>query len=53
MRKGWKTRFEERKYFEERKEEREQKAAFFHMMREQMRQQWQIEMAKRTKNEIN
>lgn len=53
MRKGWKTRIDERRYFENKKDEREQKAAFFRMMREQLYQQMQMELATRTKHEIN
>lgn len=33
MRKGWKTRIEERRYFEEKKMEREAKIEFIKMMR--------------------
>lgn len=33
MRKGWKTRMDERQYFEEKREEREAKIAYMKMMR--------------------
>lgn len=36
MRKGWKTRIDERKYFEEKREERENKAALVKIMRLKM-----------------
>lgn len=53
MRKGWKTRIEERRYFEEKKEEREQKAMIFRMMQARFLQQMQAEMEQRDKHEIN
>jgi hypothetical protein len=53
MRKGWKTRIDERRYFENKKQERDEKAAFFRMVREQMYQHMQMELATRGKHEIN
>ena len=42
MRHGWKTRIEERKYFERKKQEREEKQAILEFMREKMEQQWEM-----------
>lgn len=39
MRKGWKTRIDERKYFENKQEEREAKAAFMQMARAKLTQE--------------
>jgi excinuclease UvrABC helicase subunit UvrB len=36
MKKGWKTRFDEREYFEQKKEVRENKRAFMEMVRRRM-----------------
>ena len=38
MRKGWKTRIDERRYFEDKLEEREAKAAFFKVMKMKIQQ---------------
>jgi hypothetical protein len=46
MRHGWKTRMDERRYFENKKRDREEKQAILEFMREKMEQQW--EMANRT-----
>ena len=48
MRKGWKTRIDERRYFENKKEEREEKSAVrqFVMQRMQADLQEQIAMMK-------
>jgi hypothetical protein len=53
MRKGWKTRMDERKYFEDKRDERDQKLQFFRMMRQHMYEQMQMDLATRSKNEIN
>jgi hypothetical protein len=53
MRKGWKTRIDERRYFENKKDERDQKIQFFRMMRQHMYEQMQMELATRSKHEIN
>jgi excinuclease UvrABC helicase subunit UvrB len=36
MKKGWKTRFDEREYFEQKKEVRENKRAFMEMIKRRM-----------------
>jgi len=53
MIKGWKTRIDERRYFENKKEERDQKIQFFRVLRQQMYEQMQMELATRNKHEIN
>jgi hypothetical protein len=53
MRKGWKTRIDERRYFENKKDERDQKIQFFRTMRQHMYEQMQMELATRSKHEIN
>ena len=42
MRHGWKTRIEERKYFEEKKQLREEKAVFFALMKQKMDMEYQL-----------
>jgi hypothetical protein len=44
---------DERRYFEEKNEERDQKLQFFRMMRQHMYEQMQMELATRKKHEIN
>jgi hypothetical protein len=53
MRKGWKTRMDERKYFEDKRDERDQKLQLFRMMRQHMYEQMQMDLATRSKHEIN
>jgi len=42
MRHGWKTRMDERRYFENKKQEREEKQAIMEFMRAKMEQQWEM-----------
>jgi hypothetical protein len=42
MRHGWKTRMDERRYFELKKQEREEKQAIMEFMRAKMEQQWEM-----------
>ena len=42
MRHGWKTRMDERRYFENKKQEREEKQAIMEFMRSKMEQQWEM-----------
>ena len=42
MRHGWKTRIDERKYFENKKAEREEKQEILEFMRKKMEGQWEM-----------
>jgi hypothetical protein len=42
MRHGWKTRMDERRYFELKKQEREEKQAIMEFMKMKMEQQWEM-----------
>lgn len=42
MRHGWKTRMDERRYFENKKQEREEKQAIMEFMRAKMEHQWEM-----------
>lgn len=42
MRHGWKTRIDERKYFESKKQEREEKQAIMEFVKAKMEQQWEM-----------
>ena len=42
MRHGWKTRIDERKYFENKKAEREEKQRILEFMREKLEDQWEM-----------
>ncbi len=54
MRKGWKTRIEERRYFEHKKEEREEKAAMRHFVMQRMQADIEQRLAEMKANhEIN
>ena len=54
MRKGWKTRIEERKYFEERKQDREDKAAMRQFVMQRMNADIEQRLAEmRANHEIN
>lgn len=54
MRKGWKTRIEERKYFEERKNDREEKAAVRQFVMQRMQADIEQRLAEmRANHEIN
>lgn len=54
MRKGWKTRIEERRYFENKKEEREEKAAMRHFVMQRMQADIEQRLAEMKANhEIN
>lgn len=54
MRKGWKTRIEERRYFEHKKEEREEKAAVRQFVLQRMQADLQERIAEMKANhEIN
>lgn len=50
MRKGWKTRIEERRYFESKKEEREEKAAMRHFVMQRMQADLQERIAEMKAN---
>ena len=54
MRHGWKTRIDERKYFEEKKQIREEKAAILSLMRKKMEYEYQLHIQELKDNhEIN
>jgi len=54
MRKGWKTRIDERRYFEELKNEREEKAAMRHFVMQRMQADIEQRIAEMKANhEIN
>ncbi len=54
MRKGWKTRIDERKYFENKKQEREDRAIFIAMMRQKMENEMHLHLEQmRANHEIN
>ena len=54
MRKGWKTRIDERVYFEEKKEEREQRLALLNMVRSKMDHDYKMQLQNMRENhEIN
>ncbi len=54
MRKGWKTRIEERRYFEEKKEKQEELAVMREFMRQKMQHDIQIRLQEmRENNELN
>lgn len=54
MRKGWKTRIEERRYFENKKEEREEKAAVRQFVMQRMQADMEQRIAEMKANhEIN
>lgn len=54
MRKGWKTRIDERRYFEKKKEEREEKAAVRQFVMERMQADMEQRIAEMKANhEIN
>ena len=54
MRHGWKTRIEERKYFEEKKQMREEKVVLLNMVRRKMEAEYQLHMQELKENhEIN
>lgn len=47
MRKGWKNRFNERRYFEQKKQEREERAVLMELMRIKFIQEMQVELNKK------
>jgi len=54
MRHGWKTRIDERRYFEEKKQEREDKQVFMTMVRRKMAQDFEEQLNEmRGNHEIN
>lgn len=54
MRKGWKTRIEERRYFEEKKKEQEEFAMMRQFMQQKMEHEIQIKLQEmRGNNELN
>lgn len=54
MRKGWKTRIDEREYFEEKKRMREEKSAIYHLMKSQIEYDLRIRLLKeRERNETH
>lgn len=54
MRHGWKTRIEERRYFEEKKDLREQQSALMHLAKVQREYDLRLHLLKaRERNEIN
>ena len=50
MRKGWKTRIEERRYFENKKDEREEKAAMRQFVMQRMQAEFQERIAEMKAN---
>ena len=54
MRHGWKNRIEERKYFEEKKQMREEKVVLLNMVRSKWEMEYQIRLQElKENNEIN
>ena len=54
MRKGWKTRIDERRYFEEKKEQQEELAMMHKFMQQKMEHDIQMKLQEmRGNNEIN
>ena len=54
MRKGWKTRIEERRYFEEKKEERQELVMLRRFVQQKMEQDIQMQLHEMRKNhELN
>jgi hypothetical protein len=54
MKKGWKTRIQEREYFENKKNLREEKAAFLALMKQKMEMEYQLRLQELKDNhEIN
>lgn len=54
MRKGWKTRMDERQYFENKRYERQERQYMMQLIKMKMDQDLAIEVAKlRDRNEIN
>jgi hypothetical protein len=54
MKKGWKTRIIEREYFENKKNLREEKAAFLALMKQKMEMEYQLRLQELKDNhEIN
>lgn len=54
MRHGWKTRIDERQYFENKRYEREERQQIIQLMKMKMEQELAIEIAKMERNhEIN
>jgi hypothetical protein len=46
MRHGWKTRIDERRYFENKRSEREERQQVLALIREKMRHEYETEMAR-------
>jgi hypothetical protein len=51
MRHGWKNRIDERKYFEGKKAEREERQQFLILIKERMKQEYETKVAKYEKEQ--